>query len=102
MTTSVTCETSKTVEGYIGTISKDNIYVSMEPLHDPECCLYTVTCEACRARCVTSFLFPDKLSFASVAKFAGVLSSQCRKLAELARKSHDGPKQAELFVEGDS
>lgn len=102
MTQFLISDRPKTEDNYTGTINKDNIYVSTEPLHDPECYHYRVACEGCEAKCGFSFLYPRKLSFAFVVKFAGVLSSQCKKLAEVAKKNQVGLKQAELFVEGDN
>ena len=64
--------------------TKEDIYTSMEHLPDLDTYMYKVECHGCVNKCDLTFLYPRKLSFAFVGKFAGGFSSHCRKLDEAA------------------
>lgn len=81
-----TSELSKIAERFRVPFSRDDIYVSMEylPDHDMYKYQYKIECHGCGKRCDYVFLYQKKLSFAFVAKLAGVFSFPCAKLAKAA------------------
>ena len=84
ITSPKTSESSKTVERFRARFEKDDIFVSMEHLPDLDTYQYKVECHGCMNQCDYAFLYQKKLSFAFVAKLAGVFSSPCAKLAKAA------------------
>lgn len=84
-----TYESSKTAGRSRARFGKDDIYVSMEHLRDPDTYQYRVECLGCENQCDYVFLYPTKLSFAFVGKLAGVFSLPCARLAaKEADKDH--------------
>lgn len=77
-----TSESSKTVERSHARFGKDDIFLSMEHLPDLDTYQYKIECHGCTNQCDYVFLYQKKLSFAFVAKLAGVFSSPCAKLAK--------------------
>lgn len=79
-----TSESSKTEERFRVPFSREDIYVLMERLPDLDTYQYKIECHGCTNQCDYVFLCQRQLSFAFVAKLAGVFYSPCAKLAKAA------------------
>lgn len=79
-----TSESSKIEERFRVPFSREDIYVLMGRLPDLDTYQYKIECHGCANQCDYAFLYRQKLSFAFVAKLAGVFSSPCAKLAKAA------------------
>lgn len=97
-----TSELSKTVERFRARFGREDIYVSMEYLADPDIYRYKVECYGCENQCDYSFLYQKKLSFAFVGKLAGVFSSPCRKLEKMEENKKRPGGQLNLMFSANS
>ena len=97
-----TSESSKTEERFRVPFSREDIYVSMERLPDLDTYQYKIECHGCTNQCDYAFLYQRKLSFAFVAKLAGVSSSPCAKLAKAAANKGRLDGQLSLLSDANS
>lgn len=97
-----TSESSKTEERFRVPFSREDIYVLMERLPDLDTYQYKIECHGCTNQCDYVFLYQRKLSFAFVAKLAGVFSSPCAKLAKAAANKGRLDGQLSLLSDANS
>ena len=97
-----TSESSKTEERFRVPFSREDIYVLMERLPDLDTYQYKIECHGCANQCDYAFLYRKKLSFAFVAKLAGVFSSPCAKLAKAAANKGRLDGQLSLLSDANS
>lgn len=95
-------EWSMTVERSRVRLGKEDIYVSMERLPDPDTYQYKVECLGCTNRCAYAFLYPRKLSFAFVGKFVGVFSSLCARLVKAEANKNNLVGQPNLIFDANN